>query len=356
MLHTLSRLIMRSEILYSALLLFLFVLAPGLCWSSVDTSTGPAPVQDAAVLLEEGQRLLEAGKYNEAIYPLKRLVDRHPGSPDYLNAHLLLGEAFLKNNQPAQAVEPLRFYSSTLLRKPDAEVSAVNRARSSLGRAYLALRKYKEAFLVAKEIEKSLGTSEPAGDPDLLNALLIKTHALYEQGKDKKAETSLAAAAKLLSANPPAALAGETHFLQQQLKLRSCSLLPSRGKLTEDQVRAQLSRKGLCLQEALLAFRKVASTGAAGWAEKAKTEILGAFQAYSRNCAAPPEPPVTRTKGRRSPQQLKQYLLELKHVLKADCQEKMQQASSLLSEWAGQSSAEAAILFSETGSGIGKLL
>ncbi|HLD99675.1 MAG TPA: tetratricopeptide repeat protein [Bdellovibrionota bacterium] len=280
---------------------------------AADTSTGPAAPADAEILWNDGKAAFERGDFETAAYALKRIVDRYPGYPGYLEAHRLLGESFLRLDKPKAAIAPLKYYISGTR---DAQNAA--RTRLSLGEAYLALKQFREAYLTALEIEKS---PNPLPEGQLLRA-----QANIGLNRDAEALRIVSSVRKSL---PPSAIP-RASWIELRLKTRACSRLASRSPLEEGYVLEQMDRRSTCLLEAMLLFQKTLELENPDFAEKARTEMLSAYELYSQVCLNPPRPPGKK----RSQIELKRYRIELSTLLRKKCNRHYQEASALLESWA----------------------
>jgi tetratricopeptide (TPR) repeat protein len=288
------------------------------------TSLGPTSEEEAATLWREGRLAMDDSRFQDAVNSLERMVARYAGKPGYLEAHLLLGEALLELGKSEMAVVPLKYYITA---NPNQLNSA--RARIALGHSYLNLNKLHEAYLVTLELDK-MRTRHKLSSDILLETLLIKAQAQLGLKHESKAISALESAEKQLSEQNSPQIKGKIYGLQLQLKFSECEQLPSKGNLDEGQIRNQLDRRGTCLLEALLLFHKILKMGDLRSAGIAVNQVNHAFKSYSVSCADPPPPPLAK---KRSALETRRYREELTDLLAQECQKKAADALDLLASW-----------------------
>ncbi len=269
------------------------------------------------------------------------MIDRYPGYEGYLDAHLDLGRALLKLDDPVRATPLLEYYVSST----STQLEGL-RARIPLGEALLKRGKYNEAILDAGEIEKA-----PKATPEILaNALLLKARALIGLERDSRAQDSLNSAkavAKERLQNSPLIL-GEASAIELDLKARECSRFPTERRLDEEKTIDQLSRRGTCLLEALNIYKDALNSGRSSAALEATNRIELAFDSYHHACLNPPEPPALHPFDRNQTQKAR-YREELGAVLEQECKKRYNEAKGILLGWKGS-------LPKETASGVDELL
>src|SRR5262249_50706239 len=134
------------------------------------------------------------------------------------------------------------------------------RARVDLARAQLLLQRYHEAYLTSREMLDPQKGRPPLPVELRVWALSLKARALAGLGRDDRAQEAVDSAKPDLQSLPQTAFetidarAGLAR-IELILKYRRCARFPSPEPLGEAQVRDQISRRGLCLLEALPAFR-----------------------------------------------------------------------------------------------------
>jgi tetratricopeptide (TPR) repeat protein len=293
-------------------------------------SAGAASDAEAALLLAEGRKAFAAKKHERAASRFQRLVDRYPGYPGYLEAHLRLGQSLLALGRADRAITPLKYYVQGT-RDPE----AVTEGRIWLARAYLKDGRFNEAYLTTKEIEASKPTA-PSLRLLAQENQLIKSRALQGLGRAPESKEALETARKLSASGPKsAALKAEASSVEIELKLGDCARLPSPGKLAEDQARNQYERRGTCLLESLPLYKVALNQNQKALSDETTGALEKAFAEYHKACGSPPEPTETEPTPR-SPEQLRQYRRELKERLLEECGQKLKAASGLLSEWSGE--------------------
>ena len=144
------------------------------------TSAGTSAPEAAPVLWEEGKAAFDRGRYRSSIFFLKRLVDRYPGAPGYLEAHRMLGNAYIELKRPDLGIAPLRHYAEAL----GIDSVAGLRAHLLYGRSLVNSKYFHEAELIADEVEKGtrpILNQERDEDTALAaaEALLLKSEALF---------------------------------------------------------------------------------------------------------------------------------------------------------------------------------
>ena len=291
---------------------------------AADSSAGPASQAEARILWEDGVAAYKAGRFQPAVNALSRYVDRYPGEKGYLDAHRMLGIAEFRIGHADEAIAPLSFFVQA-----KAQTREGLAARVWLGRAYLKLEKFSEAFLTSEEIEKQ---QKAASANTFAQGLLLKSWALIGLGQDERASTTATSISKLEAVAEKPELQGELARVDLRIKLRQCARLPSAKVLDEGQVRDQLNRRGGCLSEALLIGKRVADAGDESSVNPAVTELKTAILDYRVSCLNPPEPPRIKPEDR-SEDQKKKYRAELVELLKHECQTKLAESKKLLSDW-----------------------
>jgi tetratricopeptide (TPR) repeat protein len=287
------------------------------------TSNGPTSPEEASILWSEGRKAFEAGRFEEAIPPLQRLVDRYPAQEGYTDAHLYLGVALTRTGKAAQAIDPLRYYVEAKGKTLDGI-----KGRLELGAAYVEANRADEAYLTALEVLKAKGV--PADFS--IRGLLLKAEALLEQGHDLRAWQSVDSGRKQIAQNQSeihrSDLLGHAQYLGLRIKARDCARLPSRGPLDEAQTRAQLARRGTCELEGLIKFKDTAETGDPTWSKRAADELIRSLEEYDQACSRPPVP-----KGKRTAAELDRYRAELVAVITRDCRAKYSKGEEMIASW-----------------------
>jgi hypothetical protein len=301
--------------------------APPSAGDSSAVTAGPTSDEEAAVLWKDGKSDFEHGLDEDAIPKLERLVARYPGYPGFIEAHRMLARAYLRTGQPAKAKPLLQAY----IQGQGHSRSALE-ARLELARAELGLKLYSEALLVSVEATKLAAKAGASAADIRAEALMLRARAQMGLGQDDRASSSVRSALTALPSPAPSPLAAAVRETSLKLKLRGCARFPSRGKLTEGQVRDQLGRRGACLHGALLQFKEVLATGDTTTCDLAQSEISEAFASYWKKCRNPPPPPPVKPKDRNA-QQLKTYFRELAVVLEEDCRRQITEGRSMLTGW-----------------------
>lgn len=305
----------------SLILAVAIAVAPSHAQAQVDALS---PEQEAATLWSQGQETFLQRKYMDTIPLLGRLIDRHPSSPHFTDALLLLGRAHLAVDQPKQALTPLKSHVS----RREKTIEGVL-GRLELADAYIRLKRPDEAILIAAEAKahaRRLGQAHLAASADVW-----KSQAQLLLGRDSQAERSVAAARKagLKGARDLAHAA----WVEVRIQTRACARLAEKtARLTENQAENQLNRRGDCLLESLLAFRKVLDQqddpDAARWGDLAYSDVETGYSEFKAAAKNPPPPP-----GKRTQAQLKRYRAELVAHLEQTLDKKTGQATEIIEPW-----------------------
>jgi hypothetical protein len=306
--------------------------------SDTDTSRGPVSEEEGNILWQDGQSDASGGLCADAVPLLKRLVDRYPGHPGYVKAHLLLGECLIQLDDPSAAVAQLRYFTQGSASEANPESHDLyQRGRVALGRAYLALGRGSEADLVASEIARHASPSGPA-ELYAVEGLLIRARALVLLGQDERAQDTLDSVTPLIPAGHTD-LSGQAAWTKMRLVNRRCSRLLAKGSLDEAQARNQLGRRGDCMLEATVAARDALLTGQASWARRVEQQAIEALGSFEDACRKAPSPPK---RSKRTPTELKKYRAELAQVMARDCARTVQGAITMLDGWKKEMPAQSA--------------
>lgn len=305
-------------------------LAPGISTWAAPTNLGPGSEVEAVVLWKEGQRLFSEQAYEEAAARLQRFIDRYPGAEGFLEAHRLLGEAYLNSGQPKEGLPPLRhFIEGTRSRKE------ADQARFLLGRTYLALSRFPEARLVVKELSSST-------DPHVVaEGTLLEARIHIAMNKDPAAYSSLESAresARKATSQAAPDFSARALVVETQLKTRACARYPSSTRLNEGQMRDQMNRRGICLHEAILLFHQTVQTEQARPVEESLALVSQAFQDYSQACRAP-----VVNLPRLTASQKAAYEKDLKELLARECSKKFREARTMIEEFQKKSPSSTAL-------------
>ncbi|MEK6706737.1 MAG: tetratricopeptide repeat protein [Bdellovibrionota bacterium] len=246
------------------------------------SSVGPAYPEEAGILWRDGKSAFGSSNFDLAIQKLTRLVDRYPGYDGYLEAHYLLGKSLAETHKHQKALEPLKYYiEASIKAKKEHEIRM---ARICLARSLIELKKFSEAYLVTKEIEKNSEDAE---------MLLIRTQALLGLNHDERAERTLHSATTLLRGQKAATeilhLRGEASWLELKLKVRNCerpldtsikATLPAAEGLLLD----NLAKRGTCLLETMTIFYRSFDIAKLKWIQSMERDLEGAFTRYAKTC------------------------------------------------------------------------
>lgn len=302
----------------------------------VDTSIGPTSSSEAKILWSNAQDFYGKGRYKDAVYPLKRLLDRYPGYPDaasYREARLQLGRSYLESGQAEEAVPQLRGYLEGSGERKNSDAG-----RLYLGDAYLRLKRFNEAYLLSLELENH-SSSEIQ-----IQALLLRARAQIGLGQDARALSASGSARKMSERLKKPAFVSEAIRLQLELKTRDCARHPGPGPLEESQVLAQLDYRGICLNEALVQLNDIISNAGSkpAAADEALALLKQGFADFSKACMNPPDPTPLRPKAGeissrpprdRTQAELRRYRSELTEKLKQACGEHRKTAKVVISGW-----------------------
>lgn len=289
------------------------------------TSVGPTSEEESIVLWGEGDLAVQQSKFSDAIPYLQRLIDRYPGTRNYLQAHLLLGRSYFETKRCEEAVPPLKYFISANGMNPSSA-----KARLWLGQCYLELKKFHESDLTTRELDQMDKKLKLSSDIILEN-LLIKSQALFGLRYENPATAALESALRQLTAANSALVRGKAFNLQLRYKFLVCSRFPSSGPLDETQIRDQLDRRGTCLLETLLVFKNILDTKDAAAVKLAVDQTERAFTEYQKICSAPPLPPQIQKS--KVALQKKRFRVELADRLILDFRNKTALAQEMIGNW-----------------------
>jgi tetratricopeptide (TPR) repeat protein len=277
---------------------------------AADSSVGPVSEAEGVILWKESQTDYSRENCQDALNPLKRLVDRYPGYPtasDYRKARFELGHCYFELKKDKEAVRTLKTYLEGSGEHPDSD-----QARELLGRAQLRLKQFHEADLTSQELQKSEAPEAQA------KALLLRSQVWIARDQNEKAKASVISALSLAESLKSKPLLGEARATEYEIMTRECLRSSStqrhkKGKaLLKDEahVRSEIETRGTCLTEALVQFRKVLGTEHEPSAERALTLAKNSFADYRQACENPPQPPALKPRDRTA-DQLRKYRNEL---------------------------------------------
>jgi len=281
--------------------------------SSTMSSYGPTSLSEAKLLWEDGTKALEEAQlaelqsdqplqkeraqkqYKEAASFLQRYVDRYPGSPHYLESHLYLGQAYLGLHQANKAAVALKYcvYSSNV------EPFMNLKSRLSLAQANLELGQYALAETVTNEASALIQNHSELPTVLVQRISLLRAEALLQLGQfelsHRLLQNTLDQLNTLPSSPPATELKAEAYLLQMKYRLKECSLLPhvaatqiaNQASIEEGQILDQMNRRGTCLLEALLPYRKELELNIFPIAQKASETLQKNLHAYAQTCRAP---------------------------------------------------------------------
>ncbi len=284
------------------------------------TMTGPKSTQEAQLLWTQGQKAFGSGTWDDAVYYLSRLTEQYPAGPGAREAHLLLGISWLRKNAAEEALKPLKYYIEASPMSTEA-----TRARLLLSRAYMALKRFREASLQSVE---TLKQSSAQGELRW-EALVLFAWAQMGLNQEERARRTLATIHKEISdreSNPK--LNTETLRLETELRIQSCEHFAEGAKLSETQAMNAIRERGLCLLETLPVVKNAVLAGDHDHAVAALDAVSKGFVAYQRRCENPPLPNDSKTK-----RELQSYLSELRMALTKICNETKAQATAALAGW-----------------------
>ncbi len=289
------------------------------------SSLGPTYDQEAQIIWKKGYAAIQNSHFQIAVNHLQRLVDRYPSDSNALEAHFLLGKAFLELGKAKEAIAPLKYFILSANTHP-----ASIRARLYLGTAYLDLKEFLNAVSVIEEINhlpsklKSLDMNQ--------DARLIEIEALLGLKHEARARSAMETAIREMSNKMSRSTQGKTLFLDLNLKVLECNHLPSPDSMNENQLKNQLDRRGTCLLEALLLYRNTLINKDIPSATQATELLSQAFQDYDHSCTTP-SLHLNAHELKRSPQQKSAYLGELADLLIQECGKKYNTGLALLNSW-----------------------
>ena len=288
--------------------------------SSIDSNT--------SALFERGQNAFQSKKYEQAITPLKEIVEHHPGFPQLFEVKRLLGKSLLALKNPQEALPYLKeIVETTPLTHPQAVL-----IRLDLGEAYLQNQQNQLAYLTALEIEKL--QNHPHFSPEeKVRGLLIKgISTLRTEQKEKREELTQLILSSIEGQSPSISdsLKTQVQTFKLEFKLHSCSRFFMEKNLNEQQILDQYDRQGLCLLEAFNLYPTLFKTSDPALLAHATGLLKKAFLDYEIRAQSPPQ--TAQAKGRSQLQQLKEQA-ELKDLLLTTRSKRFIEASNTLKLW-----------------------
>jgi len=295
--------------------------------AKVAPAVGPSTMEESTLLFQNAQSAYRLHQFKEVIRLLSRFIQRYPGTPGYLSAHLMLGRSYIHSQQPRNALAPLKYFIHASGWTEDSL-----KARLNISRAYYLTGQYQKAMLSAIEVMEP-GTRHPVIIPrDIFNSgLLQKSWAHIGLKQHRRAKQTLDSFfAKFPGRNPlkPRHLATQARRLEIELKAIECSQLTTGKILEEAEVRNRMKARGTCFLETLVPLQSGFKAGDPYWAKQARLAVAKSYLDFIQACNHPPKPP-----GKRTPIQLKRYKQELVQVLAHDCREYRTKALGMLNDW-----------------------
>ena len=287
-------------------------------------------------LFEKGKKSFEKKQYEESISPLKAYLERNPGAPHFFEAHLLLGRSLLALKKFNEALPYFKAYvESTPATHPQAIW-----VRLDLGEAYLQSHHPSLAYLTSLEIEKLQEQHAPSPEAKIKALLLKGRSSLRDEKRTQKEEqarlilSSLEASA--LSLNEE--LRAQTQSFKLEYKLYQCSRFFLDHPLTEQQIKDQYERQGICLMEALNLYHLLLQFSDQKTLGDATNGLKKLLSEYSSRGQSPPLPGPS---GSRSPSQKLKEQAELKDLLLRVRSNQLNELSTTLKLWRKTSSPQA---------------
>ena len=312
--------------LWSSICLILLLSSSSVTFG-VSTSQGSTSEKESEILWKNGNEAIQDGRFQDAVNAFQRILNRYPGNTGYLEAQFFLGRSQL---ELGRAEESLRTLKDFLTTQSSRSTRTTLHARVLIGRAYLELKKFNEAYLVALEIDR-LNKSDKIPIDLLVESLLIKSEALMRLHHLDRAVSAAESSEKLLEKTNHPELLGQTFALQLSLKSLACASLPTSEYLNENQIRAQIDRRGTCLLEALLLLKKTLKTGDMRSSEQSVTRMSQEFESYFKFCAHPRQRIKSSREG--TIEQRAQSQRELAFLLSQECKTKIENALDLVKTW-----------------------
>jgi len=282
-----------------------------LCMSANAASYhGPKSNFEAKLLWEEGRKLFEENKFDDASKALQRLVDRYPGKKGYLEAHELLGESYLSLGLFESALTPLKYFIEATPSMSEGNL----KAKLRLAEAYIGLKKYSEAILSTQEVAK-MATNFPLLD---VNAKLLEGNARLALKDAPAAQQILFKLdlAKKKVQNIPQVFVSKIFLLNIRFNLFNCEKLSHALPLDEGQVRAHFKEEGQCIMNTLNALREETSKSISSHElNEARNSIVESLKTHFQWTEVPPPAAKKLTRAENT-----EYVKELKTVLSKDFQ------------------------------------
>lgn len=258
-------------------------------------------------LWNTGMEAFLARNYSQAITALTEYIEKYPGRANAVEARFYLGQSYLFDKKPAEAVKPLQAAIEAGGRAP-----FVAEARIYLGNAYLDQKKFTEAYLVSEEILARADVSNTMK----AKGLMLRAHAQAGLKQNLEAEKTLSVFQNLAEKDPELeSELANSYLVTLFLKANACDRLPSAKTLPEDQVLDQISRKGLCVLEMGNQLTRAARAIDAEELKPGLEALEMSWKSLVENCVTPP-----LEKGKRTKVQWEKAKQELSAKLKESCE------------------------------------
>lgn len=294
------------------------------------TSRGATSAEEQEILWEDGQEDFSSRRFLEASQKLQRLADRYPSDAHRRETLRMLGVSYLELGRFKESAATLRSFVALMSRSPEGA-----HARVALGYAYLGLKKHREAYLTALEIERGpvIPAARAAG-------LVLKGKALLALKQEERAERALDAARpylKELEKTPPGAAEAAPIYAQlwsarAEQKSLSCRKLPTPSR-NERVIRTQMERRGVCLLEATHHFKEMLdadqSEATFKLALQTAVGLDREWTAFRQTCADPRAATGVRSSG----VEAQRWKAELVDYLRDGCQNTFKTAIQIVGGW-----------------------
>ncbi len=326
------------------------------------------------VLWDESLAYFDQEKDASARLSLERYLARFSHSPQRHEARLLLAVVLLRQGESRTALPHLKMLAEGAASEVKGQPGELYwRSRVLMAQAYLNLKKWHEAELVARELGASSRRFQAEG-------LLIQSEARLrriQRSRQVSADWDLSLKSgegffldpspwleKEQSAEWQSSVVSRVSprfeelqqrriWVSNQSHLEKCSHFLKGGPLDEAGVRAQLDARGSCLVEALgkltplytdhltqLGFRRPGIKWQMDFLSAASDDWREGFVQFAKRVQFPPGPP-----GKRTSEELKVYFFELKAVLDPLVQDWARRSLEVIESWKTHSPEKTALPF-----------
>jgi len=287
------------------------------------TTAALAATKSSGQLYEEARKHFSHKEYKNATYSLEEIMLKHPGSKEFLDAHILFAICQTRQNTSKKAIQPLQYYIQA--KKWTTESL---RARLLLGHAFLDQKMFHEALLTSLEIQNQKQKLEIPIEI-FLESLLIKAWSHLGLNQTHKAQLAIDSF-KIKSNNQDSLsdLKTQASLFEIELKLDQCNRINNEKKQSETSSVKNLQKHGSCFLEALIDYQNALGHGSLLWINKATFSIQNGWYNYLKACNNVPKPLKKSSKL-----QTKRYKNELLSLFLKTCRQNQSAVLKMLEKW-----------------------